>query len=181
MFVLKSILAFAWVLMAVVTSPVAASPRDEAEIQQWLTKHANQAQSTEVAAARSRVVGDLNGDGRSEVAVLYTLKPRAPRRGESRYLAVFKRVPDSSQPARPDGVPNARREWVLRYHAHVLVSGPGSGETNRVSIIDRTLVLEMLAFAPGDAACCPTRVTTRRYHMASRGLVLAPDVAKRAR
>lgn len=158
----------------------AATPRDEAEIQQWLTKHATQAQSTEVTAARSRVVGDLNGDGRSEVAVLYTLKPRAPRRGESRYLAVFKRVPDNTQPARPDGTPNPRREWVLRYHAHVLVSGPGSGETNRVSIIDRTLVLEMLAFAPGDAACCPTRVTTRRYHMASRGLVLAPDPAKRS-
>jgi hypothetical protein len=142
-----------------------SSSRDESEIQHWLNQHAQRAHSIEVAATRHRVVGDLDGDGRDDVAVLYTLKPRAGRHGESRFLAAFKR----------------QREG-LRYRAHVLVSGPGAGEANRATIMERSVVVEMLTFGPGDASCCPTRVTSRRYRLATRGLVLIrADPAKRAR
>jgi hypothetical protein len=160
-------------------SAIAAAPREDADIQRWLTAHAQRAHSVEVAAARHRVVGDLDGDGRDDVAVLYTLKPRAARRGESRYLVVFKRQPDSA------GARGGRRD-PLRYHAHALVSGPGAGEANRATILERSVVVEMLTFKPGDAACCPTRATTRRYRLAPRGLTLVntqerPAVAKKAR
>jgi len=60
--------------------PALAVSRD-VEIQQWINKHAQQLQSVEVASARYRVVGELDGDGRNDVAVLYTLKPRAARHG----------------------------------------------------------------------------------------------------
>ncbi len=165
--------------MLVALPAMAATPRDDAEIQRWLNTHAQRAQSVELAAARHRVVGDLDGDGRDDVAVLYTLKPRAiaePRvagRGESRYLAVFKRQPDNTRGGRRDD---------LRYHAHALVSGPGTGEANRATILERSVVVEMLTFKPGDAVCCPTRATTRRYRLAPRGLTLVKsDTAKKGR
>ena len=170
-------------LMALATQPAAAATRDDAEIQQWLARHARRVQGVEVAAARHRVVGDLDGDGRSDVAVLYTLKSRTANGGESRYLAAFRRQrvePGDSRPDSPRGAREASRE-VLRYHAHVLVSGPGAGEANRVTILERTLVVEMLTFGPGDAPCCPTKAGKRRYRMAARGLVLVrPESAKGA-
>jgi hypothetical protein len=70
-----------------------------------------------------------------------------------------------------------------------LVSGPGAGEANRATILERSVVVEMLTFKPGDAACCPTHATTRRYRLTARGLTLVkshesperPDKAKKAR
>lgn len=167
MYVLTSVCTLAAGLAA------AAAVRDEAAIQQWLDQHARRTQSVEVPAARLRVVGDLDGDGRSDVAVLYTLRSRAARGGESRYLAAFRRQREAAQHAHPD---------ALRYHAHVLVSGPGAGEANRITILKQAVVVEMLTFAPGDAPCCPTRPTRRRYHMAGQGLVLAAaDTARHPR
>ncbi len=113
---------------------------------------------------RHRVVGDLDGDGRDDVAVLYTLKPRAARRGESRYLATFK-----------------RQRQGLAFYAHVLVSGPGAGEANRATILNRAVVVEMLTFKSGDARCCPTQATTRRYKLGANSLVLDRGSGKATR
>jgi len=157
----------------VALSATAATTRDDTEIQRWINQHAQRTNSVELPATRYRVVGDLDGDGRNDIALLYTLKPRAGRHGESRYLVAFKRQREESHGGRRDG---------LRYHAHVLVSGPGAGEANRATILERAVVVEMLTFRPGDAACCPTRPTTRRYRLAPHALTLIrPDTAKRAR
>ena len=167
-------------VVAATAVATAATTRDDIEIQQWINQHAKQAHSVEVPAARYRVVGALDGDGRNDVAVLYTLKLRAANDGESRYLAAFKRLSDNT--SRPGNAHRSRREGGLRYQAHTLVSGPGAGEANRVTILNRAVVVEMLTFGPGDSACCPTRATTRRYRVAERGLVLVrADPAKRAR
>ena len=136
-------------------APYAAAPRDEADIERWLTRHAARAQGTELAGLRQRAVGDLDGDDRMDTVVLYTLKPRDARRGVARYLAAFK-----------------RQQGALAYHGHALVSGPGAGEANRVTVLNRMAVVEMLTYAPGDAACCPTKPTVRRYHLSANGLAL---------
>lgn len=148
----------------------AATSRDDAEIQRWIQQHAQRANRIEVPGERYRVVGDLDGDGMGDVALLYTLKSRAASAGESRYLAAFKRHADKA---------GGRRDAGLRYHAHVLVSGPGAGEANRVTILNRVMVVEMLTFAPGDTACCPTRAATRRYRLGARGLTLDSTEAPR--
>lgn len=141
--------------------PARSATRDAAEVQRWINTQAQRSNSEELAHARSSVVGDLDGDGRNDIAVLYTLRPRNGQRGEHRYLAVFKQQRDG-----------------LRYHAHVLVGGSGAVEANRATILNKTVVVEILAHRAGDAACCPTRPATRRYRLAPRGLTLVREPAK---
>ncbi len=141
----------------------AAAP-DEAEIQRWINAHAQRGNSEELTPVRSKVVGDLDGDARDDLAVLYTLRPRGQHH-ERRYLAVFKRHAKGS------------REGFV-YHAHVLVGGTGAAEANRVTILNQTVVVEMLTHRAGDAVCCPTRPVTRRYRLAPRSLVLVKAPAK---
>jgi hypothetical protein len=139
-----------------------AATRDDAEIQRWINLHAQRSNSEELTLVRSSVVGDLDGDARNDLAMLYTLRPRGGgERGERRYLAAFKRQRDR-----------------LHYHGHVLVGGSGAAEVNRATILDKTVVVEMLAHRAGDAACCPTRPATRRYRLAPRGLVLVQEPVK---
>jgi len=140
---------------AAVNDVFAAAPAPETEINRWIATHAQRANSSEVAGARYRVVGDLNGDARDDVAVLYTLKSRAATDGELRYLAVF-----------------VRDRRGLHYRAHALVGGPGIGEVNRATVLKRSVVLEMLVHARGDPVCCPTRPATRHYRLVDRKLVL---------
>lgn len=137
----------------------AAAP-DDTEIQRWIRTHMHVSKSDELVAARLSVVGDLDGDARNDAAVLYTLRPHG-QRDERRYLAVFKRQRDG-----------------LRYYTHALVGGTGAAEANRATILNRTVVVELLMHRAGDAACCPTRPTTRRYRLAPRGLVLVKESAK---
>jgi hypothetical protein len=131
----------------------AANAGDDA-VERWVRQHADRAQAVEVAGVRYRVTGDLDGAGREDIAVLYTLKHS--RHGESRYLAVFTTHRDG-----------------LKYHGHALVAGPRAGEAVRATILKRHVVVEMLTFAPGDAPCCPTRASARRYLLAPKGLALA--------
>ncbi len=156
---LAAVLLLAMLPVAQAASSVAA---DEADIHRWIKSHMHTSKSDELSAARSSVVGDLDGDARNDRAVLYTLKPRE-QPNERRYLAVF-----------------MRRDGRLRYQAHVMVGGTGVAEANRATILNKTVVVETLTFRAGDAACCPTRPATRRYHLSSRGLVLVKEAAKAA-
>ncbi|MEQ1772761.1 MAG: hypothetical protein ABL891_03165 [Burkholderiales bacterium] len=150
-----------WLLGAQVS---VAATHGDGGIQRWINTHAQRSSSEELTPARSSVVGDLDGDARNDLAVLYTLRPRG-QRGERRYLAVFKNQRDGTR----DG---------LRYHAHVLVGGSGAAEVNRATILNKTVEIEMLTHRAGDAACCPTRPSTRRYRLTPRGLVLVKESAK---
>ncbi len=151
-------------LVALLPGAQAASSAaaDEAEIQRWIKSHMQASKSDEFIAARFRVVGDLDGDARNDMAVLYTLRPRE-HNNERRYLAVF-----------------MRRDGRLHYQAHMMVGGTGVAEANRATILNKTVVVELLTYRTGDAACCPTRPATWRYRLGSRGLVLIKDAAKSA-
>jgi hypothetical protein len=155
----------ATILVGLLGAPASvAATRDEADVQHWINRHAQRSNSDERVSVRSSVVGDLDGDARNDMAVLYTLQPRS-QHGERRYLAVFKR--------RREG-----QSGVLRYHAHVLVGGSGAAEANRATILNKTVVLEMLTHRAGDAVCCPTRPVTRRYRLTPSGLTLVRDAVK---
>lgn len=165
------------VILALGTAVGVAATHDDAEIQRWIKSHAQRSNSVELTPARLSVVGDLDGDARNDLAVLFTLRARSTehnqhdqpnpqtQRGERRYLAVFKRQREGA------------RE-MLRYHAHVLVGGTGAAEANRVAILNKTVVVEMLTHRAGDPVCCPTRPATRRYRLSPKGLTVVKAQVK---
>ena len=160
--VFRGWLAAAIVSIALPAALAAAPPADgEAEIGRWISAHARHGNSDEVTALRSSVTGDLDGDARNDVAVLFTLRQRGGRQREMRYLAVFR-----------------QQAAGLRYHAHVLVGSSGAAEANRATILNRMVVVEMLTHSAGDAACCPTHPETRRYRLTPHGLQRVKEPAK---
>lgn len=117
-------------------------------IGRWIAVHAKKMHGVELADARYAVRGDIDGDGRSDVAVLYTLRGGGRDGRLLRFLAVFR----SGQRA-------------LEYRAHILVGGQGIREVNRATILQRTVEVEALEYRAGDAACCPTQFVKRRYRL----------------
>jgi hypothetical protein len=159
---LKTIfVTFACAMVAAAAPPGHAAARESAEPQRWISQHAQRTKSAELPAARQQVTGDIDGDGRDDVAVLYTLKAKAKPHAERRYLALFKN--------------SANKQGSARYITHLAVGGPGLREVNRVTILKRTIVLEVLNHAPGDAACCPSRPGVRRYRLSEGKLVLVKE------
>ncbi len=128
----------------------------DAAIDGWIGAHARKLKGVEQRALRYAVVGDLDGDGRDDVAVLYTIEKADPGNRRLRYLAAFHR---SAQ--------------MLEFKAHALVGGQGIREVNRVTILQRMIELETLEYAPLDAACCPSAPARARYRLAEGRLIRA--------
>ena len=127
---------------------------DDPAIERWIAAHAGKSKGAEHRNSRRAVTGDLDGDGLSDVAVLYTIEADKPKEFSLRYLAVFRRGPDG-----------------LRYEAHRLVGGKGIREINRATVLNRVIVLEALEYQPRDAVCCPSRPARWRYRLRERQLV----------
>ena len=100
-------------------------------------------------------VGDLNGDGAPDAAVL--LSTSAGGSGVFQDLAVVLNAPPDS----------ARR---------VATTFLGDREpVDRIRIEGGEVSLDLLEHGPGDAMCCPTQPVTRRYRLVDGGLVPAPS------
>jgi len=141
---------------ACVLASAAAAPElaQDKAISGWIAEHARAAKGVELPDVRSAVSGDLNGDGRADAAVLYTLESGS-RRPQIRYLAAFSRGHDG-----------------LSYVAHVLVGREGLRDVTRATILGQAIELEVLEYRPADPACCPSRPARRKYRLS--GNKLAP-------
>ena len=160
---LLSTLAAAACALGCAAGAVAAGGVADPAIDRWIASHARKLRGAEHAAARYAVRGDVDGDGRSDVAVLYTLLGAGQGGNALRYLAVFRRGPR-----------------LLEYRAHALVGGGGLREVNRVTILRRVIEIEALEYRPGDAACCPTRFVRHRYRLNGHRLQRAAAAAPQA-
>lgn len=138
-----------WVLGVAVASDGVSDPA----IGAWIAKHEKKLQGVESTAVRYAVRGDIDGDGRSDAAVLYTIRGSGKDKFQLRYLAAFR-----------------RGQGTLEYRAHVLVGGKGIREVNRATIFQRMIEIEALEYRPGDAACCPTSLVKWRYQLSGRRL-----------
>ena len=123
-------------------------------IERWIATHAGKSRGAEHRNSRRSVAGDLDGDGLSDVAVLYTIEADKPKDYSLRYLAVFRRGAGG-----------------LGYEAHRLVGGKGVREINRVTVLNRVIVLEALEYQPRDAVCCPSKPARWRYRLRDHQLV----------
>ncbi|MDH5534665.1 MAG: hypothetical protein OEZ08_03710 [Betaproteobacteria bacterium] len=142
-------------LLLVAAAPaVAGKSTTDAAIDRWIEAHARKLKGVEQPMARYAVVGDLDGDGRHDVAVLYTIDDASPGNRSLRYLAAFHR--------------SAR---ALEFKAHALVGGRGIREVNRATILGRMIELETLEYAVLDEACCPSTAARARYRLTEGRLV----------
>jgi hypothetical protein len=162
-------LAIVWLLAALLAAPAAAQEGiDDPAIDRGVKAHAERSKGAEHRNSRRAVVGDLNADGTSDVAVLYTIEGT---KGASvdfllRYLAVFR-----------------RGDTGLAYEAHRLVGGKGIREVNRVAILKGVIVLESLEYQPRDPVCCPSKPGRWRYRLRGHELTevkSAPPAAAKA-
>lgn len=148
------LLRSALIAAAFVVAPAAAQElaQDDA-ISRWIAEHARAAKGAELFKVRTAVSGDLDGDGRADAAVLYTLESGSRRR-HLKYLAAFR-----------------RRGEGLEYAAHVLVGREGLRDVTRVTILGQRIELEVLEYQPSDAMCCPSRPARRFYRLRDGKLV----------
>ncbi|MBD4858766.1 hypothetical protein HZS91_00544 [Xanthomonas citri pv. citri] len=95
--------------------------------------------ATEYKDARKLIEGDLTGDGKPEVVVLYTLEGGGNGNGAGSYLAAFERKEGSQ----------------LQLVGTTSVAGFGVA-AQKVSLKEGTVHVTLLAPGPDDPACCPS-------------------------
>ena len=103
------------------------------------------------------MAGDLNHDGVSDVAVLYTIEGVGGGNNYTQYLAVFVRL-----------------EGKLTPTAHAVVGGKGYRATHLEGIGDNVIFLTTLSYGPHDAMCCPSIKGSARFVLADGKLVSQP-------
>lgn len=97
--------------------------------------------------------GDLNRDGVSDLAVLYTIEGSAGGLNWAQFLAVFIR---------------AKGELVPVTDTEVGAKGIRSVELQ--SIRNNVIFFKTLNYGPKDPACCPSEKGTTRFVLANRRL-----------
>lgn len=140
----------------------AAAAAARSAVDRWITAFSHKIKGHEERALRRTVVGDVDGDGRPDVAVLFTVAGVRLPDDQLQFVAVFRR--------------DARSR--LAYVAHRLVGGRGIREADRVIVLDRQVVLETLAYRPRDGLCCPSKPEQLRYRLKDRKLVPVTAVAR---
>lgn len=101
---------------------------------------------TEYRDARKSAEGDLTGEGKAEVAVLYTLEGEGGGNGSSGYLAVFQRAEGGQ----------------LGLIGTTPAAGFGAVAQD-LSIVDGTIRVKLLMQGPDDPDCCPSMEQEGQY------------------
>ncbi len=141
------------ILLGVSSYSSLSDDRDTDIINEFISKQAVQESGNEYRDARRVIAGDLNRDGTSDLAVLYTIEGQKGTNNYVQYLAVFIRV-----------------KGRLVYVAHTAVGGKFYRDVELRSIKDNVILLKTLNYEAKDAACCPSKEGTARYALVKRRL-----------
>jgi hypothetical protein len=90
----------------------------------------------------------VNGDGKEDIVVLYTLEGFGGGNNYSQYLAVF--LASGS---------------TFRHAADTVVGGKRVRDVDLTSITGSTINLDTKEYRKNDPACCPSRAAKARYHL----------------
>lgn len=133
-------------------APPALQPADQKVIDKYLSNLADQlgGQIPEEVPQTIRT-GDLNHDGTSDVAVLFTIE--GPGNGYAQYLAVFLRTGGKLVPL-----------------DHATVGGKFYRAAKLIAIQDGVINLATTGYAPNDPTCCPTIKGTTQYQLVDNKL-----------
>ena len=131
----------------------ASQDNDTAAIKSFISRQAARERGEEYEDARKVVAGDLNHDGVSDVAVLYTIESQHGTNNYVQYLAVFIRVKGRLVPV-----------------AHTAVGGKSYRAVELRSTTNDVILFDTLNYAAKDAACCPSKKGAARYALVNRRL-----------
>jgi hypothetical protein len=123
-----------------------AQNRDTAVITGFISKQATQEGGEEYKKARKVVKGDLNRDGVTDLAVLYTIEGQNGSNNYVQYLAVFTRNKDGLVPV-----------------VHTVVGGKTNRSVGLKSIKNNVISFKTLSYEPNDASCCPSKKGTTSF------------------
>jgi hypothetical protein len=113
-------------------------------LEQHINRHAKSTNGNEYLPARSYTHGDVDGDGKDDAAVIYTLEGI---RGGNDWLQ-FLAVKLSSE--------NGRIIFQQ-------VGGKDIRAVENIEIMNGRIVVSILEYAPSDASCCPSISKTHTF------------------
>lgn len=111
-----------------------------AVINGFIAQRAEAEHAEEYKKARSIKRGDLNGDGKPDAIVLYTLEGFDGGNNYRQYLTVF-----------------INRGNAFRRAANVVVGGKSLRSVGLLSVAKSKINLDTLEYTENDASCCPSK------------------------
>jgi len=132
---------------------VAPESADESAVDQAIQIAASAVSGEEYRDARLSASGDIDGDGLSDLAVVFTVEV-ASANTATQNLAAFVRQPDGN----------------LRFAGSTVVGAQGGASVGRVAIDQGSVVLTTLSLGPNDPDCCPSVETSTRFTLAEGSL-----------
>ena len=147
------LLASAWFLIVCGHPPSAQTPTEPANVViiRFLARQEKREGAEEYEEARKFARGDVNGDGKEDAVVLYTLEGFHGSNLYSQYLAVF-----------------VSRGGSLRYVTHRAVGGKDHRSLELDAVSGGKILLNTEEYRPGDASWCPSKKGRARFVL-SRG------------
>ena len=152
---MKNVLRVVLPIIVLCAPSFAAAPQnaDTAVIEKFIEKQATQEDGEEYEDARRVIAGDLNRDGVSDVAVLFTIEGQNGTNNYVQYLAVFVRTNGALVPT-----------------AHTVVGGKLNRDVELQSIKNNVIFCKTLSHQANDPASTPSRKGTARFVLVKRRL-----------
>lgn len=123
-------------------------------VKSFISHQAKTLHGEEYEEARKVARGDINGDGKEDIVVLYTLEGFAGGNDYHQYLAVF-----------------LASGTTFRHAADAVVGGKRMRDVELTSVAGSTINLDTKLYAKNDPACCPSHASKARYHLVGTKLV----------
>jgi hypothetical protein len=127
-----------------------AQAREKTIIDGYISKQAAKEGAEEYEDARKVLRGDVNGDRKTDLVVLYTLEGFGGGNNYIQYLAIF-----------------LGKGNTFQYAANTAVGGKLRRDVDLKSISGSTINLDIKEYKKNDAACCPSKNGKARYVFAA--------------
>lgn len=141
------------VLLCLSLSALAFEDEDTKFIDTYIASQAHRERGEEYRKGRQVATGDLNDDGTSDIAVLYTIEGQHGTNLHIQYLAVF-----------------VRTGGKLVAAARAEVGGKGTRSLELKATENNSIHLETLEYGPRDPSCCPSERGKTNYVLAGNEL-----------
>ena len=129
----------------------------------WIASHALRVKGKAPKDTRKTCEGDLNGDGRGDVVVIYSIEGVGGGTDWTQYATVLTSTPQGFGASTPKEV-----------------GGKSVRAVGGCSIAGTTIALDLKTYGPKDESCCPSVPGKATYRFEKSGLVDVPASASSA-